>query len=49
MRQFAVLFPPEGDRGHAVHHDREGHEGQVEDLHPPGGVVGKILPPVEAP
>ena len=49
MRELPVLFPPEGDRSHTVHHNRDGHEGQVDDLHPSGSVVGKVLPPVEAP
>ena len=49
MRELPILLPAEGERGNAVHHDREGHEGQVDDLHPPGGVVGKVLPFVEAP
>ena len=49
VREFPVLLPSEGQRGYAVHHDREGHEGQVDDLHPPGGVVGKVLPSVETP
>ena len=49
MRELPILLPAEGERGNAVHHDREGHQGQVADLHPPGGVVGEVLPFVEAP
>ena len=49
MRELPVLLPAECERGHAVHHDCEEYQGQVDDLHPPGGVVGKVLPFVEVP
>ena len=43
VRQLAVLLPAEGERGHAVHHDGQRRQRQVEQLHVAGGGVGELL------